>query len=94
MKTMNHRSSILLFTLVSGALMQLYIAHVEMEYTCEVLAFQVSSQADMLKGTACRFGERARQDAQKIAELEAKLKALNPGKTQVIENRSAPAAHF
>jgi hypothetical protein len=91
---MKHWSSILLITLVAGALMQLYRAHVEMEYTCEVLAFQVSGQADMLKGTACRFGERTRLDGQKIAELEAKLKALNPGKTQVIDNGSAPAAHF
>ena len=91
---MKHWSNILLVTLVAAALMQLYRAHVELECTCDVLAFQVRSEADMLKGTSRHFSERTRQDAQKIAELEAKLNALGAGKTQSIDNRSAPAARF
>jgi hypothetical protein len=88
---MKHGSSILLVGLFSAALMQLYRTHVELKCTCDVLAFQVRSQADMLRGTARYFSERTHRDAQKIGELEAQLKALTAGKTQSIDLRSAPA---
>lgn len=87
---MKHWSNILLVTLVVAALMQLYRAQVELECTCDVLAFQAKSQADMLRGTNRHFGERRRQDAQKIAELEAQLRALNAAKTQSV-NTAFPA---
>jgi hypothetical protein len=85
MKIMKHWSNILLVTLVAAGLMQLYRAHVELECTCDVLAFQVKSQSDMLRGTSRHFSERTHQDAQKIAELEAKLKAMTAGKTQSVD---------
>jgi len=91
---MKHWSNILLVTLVAAALMQLYRANVELECTCDVLAFQVRSQTDMFRGITHRFSDRTRQDAQKIAELEAKLKAMNAGKTQSIDTGSAPPASF
>jgi hypothetical protein len=91
---MKHWSSILLVILVSAALMQLYRTHVELECTCEVLSFQVKGEADMLKGTTRYFSERTRRDAQRIAELEANLKALTAVKTQASDNGPAPAARF
>jgi hypothetical protein len=83
MRIMNQLSGILLATLVSAALMQLYRAHMEQQYTCEVLAREVKCEADLLSVTILKTNERTRRDTQKIAELETKLTALIAGKSQI-----------
>jgi hypothetical protein len=83
MRIMKQLSGILLVTLVSAALMQLYRAHMEQQYTCEVLAREVKCKADLLNATILKFHERTRRDTQKIAELETKLTALTAGKSRI-----------
>jgi hypothetical protein len=78
-RIMKHLSSILLATLVSVALMQLYRAHLELK--CETNLLTMNDK-------------RTRWQAEKIAGLETKLKALTAGKTQSTDNGSAPAALF
>ena len=43
---MKHFSSILLATLVSAALTQLFCAHLELKYTREALTWELKSEAD------------------------------------------------
>jgi hypothetical protein len=87
---MKHFSSILLATLVSAALMQLFCAHLELKYTREALAWELKSEADLLNMS----NERTRRQAEKTARLETKLKALTAGKTQSTNSGSNPAALF
>ena len=87
---MKHFSSILLATLVSAALMQLFCVHLELKYTREALAWELKSEADLLNMS----NERTRRQAEKTARLETKLKALTAGKTQSTNGGLNPAALF
>ncbi|HTY87927.1 MAG TPA: hypothetical protein VMB80_10720, partial [Candidatus Acidoferrum sp.] len=72
---MKRLSSMLLVVLFAASLMQLYRVYVELQCTCEVLAFQVNGKSEQLKALVATNFKRTRQDTQKIAELEAKLTA-------------------
>ena len=91
---MKQLSNMLLATLVAAALMQLYRAHMELKYNCEALAWQVNSDAAQLKASIATSYQRTHRDAQKIAELEAKIKALTAAKTRSTDSGSVPAALF
>jgi hypothetical protein len=83
MRIMKQLSGILLATLASAALMQLYSAHMEQQYTCEALAWEVKCEADLLNATILKTNERTRRDTRKIAELETKLTALTAEKSRI-----------
>ena len=87
---MKHFSSILLATLVSAALMQLFCAQLELKYTREALTWELKSEARLLTMN----NERTRRQTEKKAELEIKLKALTAGETRSLASTSAPAALF
>ncbi len=74
--------NMLLAILVAAALLQLYRAHMELKYNYDALAWQVKSDDEQLKAGIRISFQRTHQDAQKIAELEAKLKAQTPEKSQ------------
>lgn len=75
---MKNLLNMLLAILVATALLQLYRAHMELKYNCEMLAWQVKSDDEQLKAGMRNSYKRTHQDAQRIAELEAKVKALTP----------------
>ena len=85
MKTrmMKHISSVLLATLFVAALMQLFYAHMELKYNCDALAWQVKGENDQLMTVIGTTFERTRQDAQKIAELEAQIKVQTAQKAPI-----------
>ena len=64
----------LLTSLAATALILLSRTNVELKYKCETLAWQAKGETDQLKAIIAPNLERVRRDAQKIAELEAKLK--------------------
>ncbi len=77
---MKNLLNMLLAILVATALLQLYRVHMELKYNYETLAWQVKSDDEQLKAGVRSSFQRTHQDAQRIAELEAKLKALTPEK--------------
>lgn len=83
-------SGILLVTLVAGTVMQGYREHQELKYMRETLAWEAKSEANLLN----MRNELARRQAQKIAELQLKLKALAAEKTRMTDNHPATAALF
>ena len=87
---MKHFSSILLATLVSAVLMQLFCARLELKYTREALIWELKGEAALLTMS----NERTRRQAEKTARLETKLKVLTAEKTQSTNGGPAPAALF
>ena len=87
---MKHLSSILLATLVSAALMQLFCARLELKYTREALTWELKGEAALLTMS----NERTRRQAEKTARLETKLKVLTAEKTQSTNGGPTPAALF
>jgi hypothetical protein len=87
---LKHLAAILATALASAALMQLFCANMELKYTRETLAWELKCEDKLLT----MRNERMRRQAEKIAELETKLKALTAGKTQLSDNGAAPAALF
>jgi len=73
---MKHRASILLAILFAVVLMQLCRANVELKCNYETLAWQVQNENDQFKACIAANYQRTHRDAQKIAELEAKIKTL------------------
>jgi len=82
MKTriMNRLWNILWVTLMTTALAQLYYVHTELKYHCDMLGSQVKCQTDQFQALVAASSLRTHRNAQKIAELEASLKALTTGK--------------
>ena len=87
---MKHHSGILLATLVSIALMQLFCAQRELKYTCETLAGELKNEAALLTMS----NERTRREVKKTAELATRLKVLTAEQTRSIDNGSGPATLF
>ena len=77
--------NILLATMVAGAVLQLYCTNMKLKYNCEALAWQVKGENDQLKTLLATNFRRTHRDAQKIAELEAKLQELPRGKAGAID---------
>jgi len=77
---MKNLLKMLMVMLAAAALMQLYRANMELKYYSEALTGQLESEDAQLR--ACIVGAYARthQDAQKIAELEAKLQTSTADK--------------
>jgi hypothetical protein len=70
----------LLVILIAIALMQLYRAQMKLKINCEELTGQVECDGEQINACVTAAYARTYQDAQKIAELEAKLKALTAEK--------------
>jgi hypothetical protein len=83
-------SGVLVAVLASAAVMQLLCAYLELKYTRETLAWELKCEANLLT----MRNERTRRQAEKIAELETKLKALTAEKTPLTDNGPAAAGLF
>ncbi len=83
-------SGILAVILASAALMQLFCAQLELKYTRQALAAELKSEARLL----AMNHQRTRRQAEKIAELETRLRAMTGGKTGLTGDGPAAAAHF
>ena len=79
---MKHLANILLATLFAVGLMQLYRANAELKCNYETLAWQVQNENDQLKACVATSYQRTHRDAQKIAELEARIKTLTAGQSR------------
>jgi hypothetical protein len=80
---MKHYTSILMMMLIASALTLLYGAHLSLKYVCEASVHQVESENDQLKGLLMSDVHQTRIDAQRIADLEAKLKVLAAEKSRI-----------
>jgi len=83
MRIMKRVTRTLLVILFAVSLMQLYLAYAELQCTCETLSFQVNGKSDQFKALVATSFQRTRQDAQKIAELEAKIASLTAEKGRI-----------
>jgi hypothetical protein len=89
MKTqiMKHILNVLLVTLFAAALMLSYRAHMELKTNYEALAWQMKNKTDQFDAIIAANFQRTHQDAQKIAELKAQIKALTAGADQLTSSR-------
>ena len=87
---MKRRAGILVVILLMAALMQLFCAYLELNYTRETLVWELKCETNLITMN----NKRTRRLAEKTVELETKLKALTAGKTLSTNNEPAPAALF
>jgi len=79
--------NILLVTLFAAALTQFYRAHVELKSNYEALAWQMKNKTEQLDAILAANFQQTHLDVQKIAQLEAQIKALNAGTNQLVSSR-------
>jgi hypothetical protein len=91
---MNNFLKILMVTVVAAGLIRWYGAHMELKYRCEALDWQVESYGKELNACIVSACGRSYRDAQKIAELEVKLKALTAEKADSIGLKPATVTHM
>ncbi len=86
--------NVLLVMLIAAALMQLCCVYVELKSNCDTLTRQVQNDGEQLCVYMAAAYARTHQDAQKIAELEAKLKALTAEEVESTGLQPASATHL
>lgn len=89
MKTqiMKHILNVLLVTLFAAALMQSYRAHLELKTNYESLAWQMKNKTEQFDAIIAADFQRTHRDVQKIAELEAQIKALTARADQLASSK-------
>ena len=75
-------TGIVLVALLAAALMQLCVAHLELKYNYEAVAWVAKNDHEQLKAIVTAGFQRMHRDAQRIADLEARLTALTAQKAQ------------
>ena len=74
-------------TLIAAALMQLYRANMELKYNYEALTWQINNKTEQFNAIIAANFQRTHQDVQKIAKLEAQIKALTAGAGQLTSSK-------
>ncbi|MGA9780444.1 MAG: hypothetical protein ACLPRE_00095 [Limisphaerales bacterium] len=90
---MKYLLKILMVTVVAAGLIPLYGVHMGLKYRCEALDGQVESYDKELNACVVSACERSYRDAQRIAELEAELKALTAEKADATVFKPATVTH-
>ena len=85
----NHRSDILLVVLLVCSLAFLFYAHGALQYQCNALAAEVQGEGAMICITAAKNRELRQRDKEKMAEFEARLKAVTMERNQTPSNGPA-----